>query len=566
MQGEVFDGIPQRNLPQAPRLARLLCALAGKELTALPEATIWLQRDAHSCGAFALAHATHRLTGSSCPSLLVEASNFLANFPPVPATLFGQGGLTSDQEQALLKLLVSKGVPQAASSQRLQQAISKIGPGPLAEALNSRNPWQALKAAGSKPGVSFKWVLPAELEAHIEQRAQDKFGTEVPKAKTKKLKQPRKTFPAPMHVDPLQLQLAPGSFTTQSGTPLGQLSYQEVQSQATGICFVSLGQAAPFLQETRNLSVDALALVTTAELSPDATGVARVTSLRFPAIFAPTQEAILIAGSLIQLGDEEVQLAATDIAEVEHISTIVCRMSLYRDECKISWEQLVEAPIRALLQKVPELMVCRAPSCDQSCPAFHAAVDEVVDHLFLDVWARQWCRLTGGKAKATEAELFQAFVRVPSSAVQHLFRIGFPGRYFEPRAADGSGPHCSWAIVWLPGQSASQALHSLKTTQKAVALTRLGNKYGLRTKEADEQAVFEALPHALRLFGMVRPTILVQVLALPFPSVLAILPDCGPRSPTSRPGGREYTVFQKRSFQQSHCRHASNSSIIMPDR
>ena len=118
MQGEVFDGIPQRNLPQAPRLARLLCALAGKELTALPEATIWLQRDAHSCGAFALAHATHRLTGSSCPSLLVEASNFLANFPPVPATLFGQGGLTSDQEQALLKLLVSKGVPQAASSQR----------------------------------------------------------------------------------------------------------------------------------------------------------------------------------------------------------------------------------------------------------------------------------------------------------------------------------------------------------------------------------------------------------------------------------------------------------------
>ena len=97
--------------------------------------------------------------------------------------------------------------------------------------------------------------------------------------------------------------------------------------------------------------------------------------------------------------------------------------------------------------------VCKSTTCDQSCAAFHAAaVDEIVDHLFLDVWARQWGKLSGGKAKATEDDLFQAFVRMPSSALPHVFKAVFSGLYIEPRAADGSGPHSSWAVVWLPGK------------------------------------------------------------------------------------------------------------------
>ena len=493
IKGEVFDGIPRRNATSAHCLATALCSLAGKNLTSLAELTIWQQTDEYNCGAIALAHAAYRLSGAGLSDQLEIALQFIADFPPLPATLFGYGGLAQDQEQTLLQLLIAKGVPQAAAPSRLQQALAKIGSGPLAAALGNRNPWQALKAAGSKPGVSFKWVQPDELEAHILSKAQEKFGTTVPHAKAKKQKSARRPIPAPIHVDPLQLQLAPGSFTSQSGSPLGQLSFQEVQSQATGICFVTLAQASPFLQESRNLSVDALALITTAEIAPDDSGVARVTSLRYPAIYAPTQEAVLIAGSLVQLGDEDAQLAATDIAEVEHLSTVVCRLSLYRDECKLPWEQLVDAPIRALLQKVPEFQVCRDRSCDQNCPAFHAAVDEVVDHLFLDVWARYWGRLSGGKTKAIEAEVFQAFVRVPSSAVPHLFKVALPGLYIEPRAADGSGPHNAWAVVWLPGHTLAQALHAFKTNAKAVALTRLGTKYGLRTKEADEQAVFEAM-------------------------------------------------------------------------
>ena len=182
-----------------------------------------------------------------------------------------------------------------------------------------------------------------------------------------------KRLPAPLHIDPCQLQLSEGSFITKAGGPLKQLSFDEVQAQASGICFCTVEQAGPFLALGRNLSVDALALATTAELP--SSSASRISAVRYPAVFAPTQEAILVSGSLVQLGDEEVQLCATDIAEVEHLSTAVCRLSLFRDEYKNSWEKFCEAPLRVLLHQVPEFHRA-AVWC---CPSMHFVVRSVSD-------------------------------------------------------------------------------------------------------------------------------------------------------------------------------------------
>ena len=489
---EIFDGIPGRNTSMARKLAELLCILGSCCLEGFREDSIWLQEADTSCGAIVLAHARHLLVPGDKETALAWATAFVEALPALPFSLLGWGGLSSAQEQELQRILIFKGVPQDAAGARLQAAVAKLGSGPLAGALSQKNVWQALKAAASRPGTPFKWVQPDELQAHIEQKAQTRFGTEVKQPRVKKQRASRALTAAPLHVDPDSLLLSPGSFISKSGNPLGQLSFAEVQACATGVCFCSVGQAMPFLAAAKNLSVDALALVTTAEVDANSHGHANTTSLRFPALYAPTQEAILVTGTLIQLGDEEVQLAVADIAEVEKLTTVVCRLSVFRDECKIPWDKFAEAPIRALLQSVPEYKVCKLSTCD-SCSAFHAAVDEEVENLFLDIWARQWCRLAGGKVKPTEADVFQAFVRLPSSALPHAFRTAMSGIYLEPRASDGSGPHGSWAVVWLPGATASQALHHLRTTEKAIALTRLGCKYGVRTKEADEQQVFEAL-------------------------------------------------------------------------
>ena len=316
----------------------------------------------------------------------------------------------------------------------------------------------------------FRWILAEELQAHVERQAQQRFGTQVPKAKSKKAKPARRQLQAPLHVDPLQLRLAPGTFSASSGTPLGQLAFHEVQAQATGICFCTTAQAAPFVTQARSLSVDPLALVTTAEIAADQVGTARVKSIRYPAVFAPTEEAVLVAGSLLQLGDDDVQLVSAGIAELDRIDTVVCRLNLYRDESPLAWDKVAEAPVRTLLQQIPALQVCKDPTCSQACGAFHAAVDEVVEHLFLDIWARQWCRAAGAKVKALEAEVFQAYVRVPASSVTHLLKLSQKGLYFEPRAPDGTGPHPAWSVVWLPGASLATAQHALRTTEKAGCL------------------------------------------------------------------------------------------------
>ena len=161
-------------------------------------------------------------------------------------------------------------------------------------------------------------MLPAELQAHIAIRAAQKFGAGIADAKAKKQKTSGKRLTkAPLHVNPQQLQLAAGSFVSESGQGLCQLSFEEVSAHACGICFVDAQQAAPFLKDGRSLSVEALAIVTTAELPPEACGKARVSFVRYPAVFAPTKEAVLVSGSLVQLGDDTVQLALDDVVGAE---------------------------------------------------------------------------------------------------------------------------------------------------------------------------------------------------------------------------------------------------------
>ena len=139
----------------------------------------------------------------------------------------------------------------------------------------------------------------------------------------------------------------------------------------------------------------------------------RVQTIRFPAVYARTAEAVLLMGSLVQLGDDEVRLLHDDL-EVEGID-ITRRLNVYRDETSIPWEQLATAPIRVLLQQVQGLKVCKDAARNQSCGMFHPSLEEEIDQVFLNVWVRQYAKLSGVKVKPADADIFQAYVRVPAS-------------------------------------------------------------------------------------------------------------------------------------------------------
>ena len=491
--GQHLDGIPGRSQQAAQHLLAKLACLFGTTVSEFDSACHWVQTDSHSCGALVLAHVAAYLLGGPTEAILSDAVGFLACLPKHWGTMYGHGGLSESQTQSLRSQLTERGVPEGQVVERIQAAVQKLGAGPIAQALASPNPWQALKSAGSSPNASFRWIRPEELKAHAEQKAKQKFGAAVARPKDKKSQRPAKGARPQLQVDPQALLLSPKSFTTEGGEPLAQLSLREVVPQAQGIAFCSAQQILPFLENYQSLSVDALALVSTSELPSEVCAGAPVSAIRFPAIYEPTAEAILLQGSLLQLGDETVQLASSNIADVETVDVVTGRLSLFRDETTAAWDSVAKAPIRALLQSVPELNLCRDSACKGDCQLFHPAIEECVEHIFLDVWARRFSTIDGSRVDAHKADLFQALVRVPCSALKHLQRAATPGFYFEPRSGDGHTAHAGFSVIWLPGKDRAQVLHIARTIDKVVAITRINKRFGVRVREPDEPAVHQLL-------------------------------------------------------------------------
>ena len=87
---------------------------------------------------------------------------------------------------------------------------------------------------------------------------------------------------------------------------------------------------------------------------------------------------------------------------------------LFQDETPIDWQVLQQSPLRTLMQHFPTLMLCRGDRCGDSCGKFHAPVDQELDTVLLDVWARTWLSVRGRKVPQDQSDLFQVFVRVPT--------------------------------------------------------------------------------------------------------------------------------------------------------
>ena len=93
-------------------------------------------------------------------------------------------------------------------------------------------------------------------------------------------------------------------FVAVGGEPLSQLAFHEVQAQGT-----TIAQMQPFLANFPLINIDALALVSAATIPDEALAGLPATNIRYPALYAPTGEPILLRGTLPQLGQEQVELA-----------------------------------------------------------------------------------------------------------------------------------------------------------------------------------------------------------------------------------------------------------------
>ena len=482
-------------LSQAPPCALLdlvnLCSLAtGLQPLVWTSGNFVSQLTSVECGTIAFLHLGGLLgLWTSCPDGFSTSlhSNLLAM-----QSRIGLGPVSNETAVItwLENFLPSKGVPPEAALVRAQLAVKKLGVSTLQKAVQAPDPWRALKAAGNNLGKPFQWVTYEELQAHIAARAAQKT-TAASDAKKPTGKSAKKAAAA-LALSPDTLTLFPATFQDDHADPVPVISFQGVMAQARGVAIVSLDQALGLCKSDSNLSTDALAVLTIGELSH--VEEKAITHLQWPAMYVPTSEPVLVKGSLLNLGDIPVSQAKVDTApQVAMIETAVIRVMAYQDVFDRDWADLLKGPVKLLQTLLPKLRRCPDENCNGPCQFFHPACDEEVAQVILDAWSWRWTSMDNKQVPSNQATVFSVFLRIPLSALDEILGLsGWHGIFVEPRPDSKSGPHPSFATVWLPRQATLEhALNFKRRHDVVVGLARMQQKLGLRAYKKHEQTLQE---------------------------------------------------------------------------
>ena len=376
---------------------------------------------------------------------------------------------------------------------RAKHGLSKLGLQKIWQCLSSTKPWASLKEVASRPQFSFQWIRAEELQDQIRRRAASKFKVQPSSKKTKGSTRQAGEQATPIVPDPTHLQLLPNTFAV-GNTPVCQVPFTDVKKDGKGLAFSTVAEVSPFLRQGEVISEHALAVLTVTVVPTDLVNSVTCVNLRFPVHYRGTGEPILLFGTLVQLGKQQVARILGPSSSVEALETQTLRVTLFKDAWPGSWEEVTRQPFRSILQHVPTLQLCRASGCGDSCPHYHAAVDETIEHLVVDLWARAWHRLDGRYCKADQAEFWSALVRVPRTAQDTLQRAsGTAGVFLEPRSPCGKMVDVAFQVVWLQETSVDEALHKCRTTEHAIAITRIQRKFGIRFATAHFESGFKAL-------------------------------------------------------------------------
>lgn len=289
--------------------------------------------------------------------------------------------------------------------------------------------------------------------------------------------------------------MIPGHFKDSEGDLIPQIDITQVTADARGIAICTVADARPYLSQISSISTDALALLTLDEIPTGGRGVAKVSAMRFPAVFEPTNDPLLVHGCLVQLGEISVNRhQPKDPASSMDISdTQVIKVQVFRDELDLDWASFVQAPLRHLFQIIPILRLCSALSCDHKCGAYHAMVEEPLDQVVHETWGRRFQTVDGKNMSAAEATLFTLFLRIAKQVMKDLMQVSVVGIYLEPRCDITKQPDPLYSVIWVPGATREVAVHKLKLLTHAIALARMKSRYGVRVLSTFEAATYAEL-------------------------------------------------------------------------
>ena len=452
-------------------------------------------RQLHSstCGTITLlqmASLLHMVTSLDLDSDVLELHQWLLR-QPVDGLIHAGGN--DDVKQQLADLLSNKGVPVAHATERAQTVLNKLGIKTIQQIFRCKNPWTELKSAASKPGTMFRLITQSEQAEYVAMRAQTKHGAQIKNHKIKKSAKAQSTV-GPVQLDPAHFDLDCEHFQDDHKIPVEQIDFSSVGSDQRGVALCTTAMAQHFLENPKSISMDALALLLLDTPGPDIIAEANLTQIVIPARCKATKEHTLIFGYILQLGDAKVSRTFTGTASSPDIvDSQVVKFQIFRDQLQHDWLDFSEAPIRHLVHKMEALQLCKGDNCGTDCAKFHPGIDEQLDNVIFEIWARTFFNDQGQRTKPNEAALFSAFMRIPEGALQRVLTSTPVGVYAEPRGQQPRAHDDKYRVIWLPGASFDEAAHKCRTCSKAVCLVRLRNKYGIRVLREDERSAWATL-------------------------------------------------------------------------
>eukprot|EP00435_Cladocopium_sp_Y103_P013864 s4955_g3.t1 len=409
----------------------------------------------------------------------------------IPGRIMAFGN--EELQRNLADLLSSKGVPASKSMDRAQQVISKLGIKQIQTIMQNKNIWAALKSAANKPGLMFRLVTADELTAFITDKAKTKHGAQIPNQRSKKSTRASSSS-RPVNLDPDQFELDSAHFQDDFEVPVEQIHFSEVEADKRGIALCTTSMAQKFLGAPKAISVEALALLLVDTPPQELIDSAKLGKMVIPAKCRGTKEHTLIFGYILQLGDS--QVSRTFIGKgssPDIIDTQVLKIQVFRDQLQVDWADFCHAPIRALVQRMEAMQLCKGINCGPECAKFHPAVDEQIDNVIFELWARSFFNDKGQRAEASEATLFTVFMRIPDGALKRILTTTPLGVYAEPRGEKPREHDNRFKVIWLPGDTHEDADHKCRTYSKAICLVRMRNKYGIRVAHEDERTAWAHL-------------------------------------------------------------------------
>ena len=497
-----FDGLAQTPLSRIASLCKKLKECWGCSGLSIVNTWTLAQTRPDSCGTIAIGHFLSAL-GLAPEPYCFDFETLHPSFAACSA-LAGHTAMQGfgPEEEAIIKsleqILPGKGVASQDVANRAQAAIRVLGAAQIAKALEAKNKWSALKSLGNSKPKPFMWVTHQELQQHIKEKAESRYGADVDIKRSKKQREHKITAPAVTKMlDPSSLVLPKDVFVSNQGINVPQISLQDVQKNAVGIAFATPQDGLHFLQDGKFISTETLSLLIVGQIPDNYPQGLPMSSVRIPAIYKGTNEPVIIDCTQVQLGDQAVyRRNNTSAPALTIVPTVVFRVHVFQDLWIAvgSWDSIINKPVGTLVDQFPILRLCKDDSC-AGCDHFHPAIEEQgIEAALLDVWGFHWHKLDGAKTQPHQADVLSIYIRVPESCFHQLHvASGTFGIFFEPRKTDVPGPDQTFAVVWVAGITLNDALHRVKTIDHALAACRLGSKYGIRCLVKHEEQLHRVL-------------------------------------------------------------------------